>query len=108
MMRMNNPRLLLVEDDDHKLQAVQGLVRDQFRDANITVSRSLSSAVNTLSIRNFDFALIDMSLPTYDFIVDKAGGGAATKLRGYRNITVYRGSYPGNKSLSTNTAQRVY
>ncbi|WP_128842377.1 hypothetical protein [Burkholderia catarinensis] len=77
-----NFTLLVVEDDDHKLTSIFGLIHDIFPDANIVAARSVTSAVRACEKGNIDFAIVDMSLPTFDFSVDKAGGGKPQSLGG--------------------------
>ncbi len=82
MMLTPKFRILVVEDDDHKLKSVFGLIRESFPETEIVVARSLTSAVQTCEKEKIDFAIVDMSLPTYDFSIDKAGGGKPQSLGG--------------------------
>lgn len=82
MMHTLKSTILVVEDDDHKLTSVSGLIRDTIPDASIVVARSVTSAVRVCEKGNIDFAIIDMSLPTFDFSIDKAGGGKPQSLGG--------------------------
>lgn len=74
-MRTSDLSILLVEDDDHKLRAIHGFVTGKFPDATVHIARSLTSAVSIVARQPVDVAIIDMSLPTFDFAVDKSGGG---------------------------------
>lgn len=62
--------LLIVEDDDYKLESLQECV-EQFNDIEVLVCRSFTSAAKAIKRKTFDLILLDMSLPTFD------GGGAS-------------------------------
>lgn len=81
-MRTRNFTILIVEDDDHKLKSIFGLIHDNFPDTKTIIARSLTSGVRACEQGDIDFAIVDMSLPTYDFSVDKAGGGKPQSLGG--------------------------
>jgi CheY-like chemotaxis protein len=68
-------RVLLVEDDEPKLDAVRRFLEENYLDVGLYVAQSLTSAVERLSENAIDLAIIDMSIPTYDFSRDRAGGG---------------------------------
>ena len=82
MNPQNSVRVLVVEDDEPKLAAIEKLVREEMPGADIRSARSLTSAVSALTEMEVDLAVIDMSLPTYDFSTDKAGGGLPQKFGG--------------------------
>lgn len=72
---LNNLRLLIVEDDAPKRKAIELLVAEFLPAALVKSVHSLSTAINAIESESFDVAIVDMSLPTYDFAVDKEGGG---------------------------------
>lgn len=74
-MRTSNLRVLIVEDDEPKLSAVRRFLEHDFPGTEVVCARSLSAAISQLTAGTFDLAIIDMSLPTYDFSFDKEGGG---------------------------------
>lgn len=74
-MSTSDVRVLIVEDDEPKLLAVQRFLQQEFPKFEVTSARSLSAAISQLSATTFDLAIVDMSLPTYDFSFDKEGGG---------------------------------
>ncbi len=67
-------RVLLVEDDEGKLKAIKEFVETTYNEAQVTLARSYSSAMNSLDHGVFSLALLDMSLPTYDLAKDREGG----------------------------------
>lgn len=71
----NNLKLLLVEDDAPKRKAIEQLVADYLLNTEIVSVHSLSTAISAIENNSFDIAIVDMSLPTYDFTTDKEGGG---------------------------------
>lgn len=74
-MPMTNFAILIVEDDEPKLRAINQFISDEFPGVTINIAESLTSAINSLVSSHVDFAIVDMSLPTYDFSQDRAGGG---------------------------------
>lgn len=72
---INNRRLLIVEDDAPKQKAIEQFVSEIAPEIKMTSVRSLSNAIVAIEENTFDIAIIDMSLPTYDFSADKEGGG---------------------------------
>ncbi|WP_322470198.1 hypothetical protein SOM08_05340 [Hydrogenophaga sp. SNF1] len=80
--------ILVVEDDEPKLRSIVGMMREHLQDRfEIAVTESLSGAIEVLSNNYVVFAIIDMSLPTYDFIKDKRGGGTP---QGYGGADILR------------------
>lgn len=76
MMRTtNNLPVLIVEDEEPKLNAIRSFLVEEFPDLKFRVAKSLTSAISELANNAFAFCLIDMSIPSYDFEVDKTGGG---------------------------------
>ena len=82
MKQRDRVRVLVIEDDEPKLAAIEKLIREELPDADVRSARSLTSAVSALTEEDVDLAVIDMSLPTYDFSTDKAGGGLPQKFGG--------------------------
>ena len=67
--------VLVVEDDGPKMQAVEQFFAEEFPTLSVITAQSLTSAIAQLAERHVDFAVVDMSIPTYDFAADRAGGG---------------------------------
>ncbi|MDP3350029.1 MAG: response regulator [Hydrogenophaga sp.] len=80
--------VLVVEDDEPKLRSIVGMLREHLRDHfEIAVTESLSGAIEVLTENEVVFAIVDMSLPTYDFVKDKRGGGTP---QGYGGADILR------------------
>ncbi|RAY88508.1 hypothetical protein DP190_00010 [Enterobacter cloacae] len=58
--------ILIIEDNEYKTQKIIDFISSEFPESIISSSRSYSSGVSLLSSESFDFAIIDMSLPTFD------------------------------------------
>ena len=59
-------RLLLVEDDEPKLNQLLSFLETQFPQFQISVARSLNAACRLIDSIGFALILLDMSLPTFD------------------------------------------
>lgn len=85
---MSKPVILIVEDDEPKLRSIVGMMREHLRaHFEIAVTESLSGAIEVLTNNEVVFAIVDMSLPTYDFVKDKRGGGTP---QGYGGADILR------------------
>lgn len=58
--------LLIVEDDENKLNEIVILLRESFNDFNPVISRSYHSGKKALENEKFGVCIFDMNLPTYD------------------------------------------
>lgn len=76
-MKPSSEKLVLVVEDDEPKQRslVEFLVGTLTADARVEATGSLSSAIRVLSTRPVTLAVVDMSLPTFDFATDRTGGG---------------------------------
>lgn len=73
---MNSRSVLVIEDDEPKQRSVVSFLRDALRtDIEVLTAESLSSAIAILSSQQVVFAVVDMSIPTFDFVKDRRGGG---------------------------------
>lgn len=85
---MSNAVILVVEDDEPKQRSVVGMLMEHLRgDVEVKVAESLSGAIEVLAQGAVLFAIVDMSLPTYDFLKDKRGGGTP---QGYGGADILR------------------
>ncbi|MBU2723094.1 hypothetical protein HAP93_04395 [Acidithiobacillus ferriphilus] len=76
MKLMNKRIILVVEDDEPKLRSIDGFLRETLaQDVEVRHAESLASAVSILSAVEVVLAIVDMSIPTFDFIKDRRGGG---------------------------------
>ncbi len=87
MKPMNNPLVLIIEDDEPKLQAVENFLQETIPSVHLEIANSLSSAIQSLSTLSVTLAVIDMSLPTYDVAKDRLGGGQP---QGFGGIDILR------------------
>lgn len=88
MRPMSKPVILVVEDDEPKQRSIVGMLMEHIHDHfEIAVTESLSGAIEVLTESEVVFAIVDMSLPTYDFDKDKRGGGTP---QGYGGADILR------------------
>jgi DNA-binding NarL/FixJ family response regulator len=59
-------RILIIEDDPNKAEQVIKYINDKSDKYEIIHKKSYQSGLKELLGNNFDFVLLDMSLPTYD------------------------------------------
>lgn len=59
-------KLLIVEDDDPKLEQLQSIIKSEFPEYEISIAKSLNSACKLIDNQEFNLVLLDMSLPTFD------------------------------------------
>ncbi len=71
-----NQTLLVVEDDEPKQRSIIGFLSEIVR-SNVTVvsAESLTGAIAVLSDQDVVFVVVDMSIPTFDVVKDRRGGG---------------------------------
>lgn len=99
-MPFNDRSVLIIEDDEPKLKSVFGLLVELgLESSQILVAGSLSSAVAALSENVIDLAVVDMSLPTYDFATDRRGGGVPQGFGGMDILRFIETESPSTKSL---------
>ena len=73
---MSSRIVLVIEDDEPKQRSIVGFLQDVLpSNFEIKTAESLASAVAVLSSEEVIFAVVDMSIPTFDFIKDRRGGG---------------------------------
>ncbi|MYN18492.1 response regulator [Rugamonas sp. FT107W] len=80
--------LLLVEDDDPKLDQVVYFLENLPSQLQVTVAKSLNSACNLIDREYFDIILLDMSLPTFDGR-KTAGSNGRQKTFGGKEVLMY-------------------
>lgn len=57
---------LLIEDDPIKARKILSFIEDNFSNYNLLHRKSYQSGIKQIFNENFDFILLDMSIPTYD------------------------------------------
>lgn len=92
-------RILLVEDDEPKLRAVKEFLESTFSPASLVLARSYSSAMSELDKAEFDLAVLDMSLPTYDLAKDAEGGGDPQGYGGQDLMRTLEGDFPNVRAV---------
>jgi len=63
---MIDKKILLVEDGEYKKKSVVSYLKNELGCESIDIESSYSSAVKALVNKDYDLAIIDMSLPTFD------------------------------------------
>lgn len=99
MMHTTSITILIIEDDEPKLKSIHSLISENFQTATILIARSLSSAISELSKSAIDLAIVDMSLPTYDFAIDRAGGGDPQGFGGSDILRFMESECPDSRAL---------
>ncbi|HYG05729.1 MAG TPA: hypothetical protein VD865_04870 [Stenotrophomonas sp.] len=80
-------KILIVEDDEFKLQNVANLVSERVSSARIVTARSIVSSLKTIEENaDLNLVILDMSLPTYDVSPSESGG----RPQGFGGLTVVR------------------
>ncbi|KPW45121.1 MULTISPECIES: response regulator [Pseudomonas syringae group] len=72
-------KILIIEDDNPKLDAITQCLTEELQIHDIVCAKSLTSAIQRLESDRFDLCIVDMSIPTYDFDVDQTGGEPRSK-----------------------------
>lgn len=64
---------LLVEDDEYKIDSLRAVLPKNYQ---ISIARSVSSAVRTVVSNSFDVVFLDMALPTFEKRAGSASGSS--------------------------------
>ncbi len=76
-------RILVVEDDPNKARLLAQYVRDRWPHVELTERQSFQSGLRELLVAEYDVALVDMAMPTFD-------AGAQKKPRHYAGRDILR------------------
>lgn len=60
-------RILIVEDERGKENAITNFIKDTFSNAVVKVRHSVTTGIIAIRQLEFDYVLLDMSLPLFDF-----------------------------------------
>lgn len=71
-------KVLIVEDDDHKLNDIINIVKNVRQDMIIETAHSVASGVQNAVDCKYDLILLDMTIPNFDQI-DGSDGGPSYK-----------------------------
>jgi CheY-like chemotaxis protein len=71
-------RILIVEDNQKKLEKLKGFLEVEFKDYQLEERTSYNSAAREIALNfsKYDLILLDMSMQTYDVSADESGGEA--------------------------------
>lgn len=64
-------KILLVEDDQFKQELIEGMLKERYSDAAISLARSVQQAVKLIRNNDYNLIILDIALPSHD---SKAGG----------------------------------
>lgn len=78
--------ILIIEDDDYKVELLEDYLREIYEDINIENAFSVKGAKKVISNFAGDAVLLDMTLPTYDISKESSGG----RPQGFGGIEVLR------------------
>ena len=66
-------RILIIEDDNDKMQRIAKEIRAILKGVQLTEARSYQSGIHNIMTDKFDFLLLDMSLPVFDISSEEDG-----------------------------------
>jgi len=94
-------RLLVVEDDDSKLRALVDFLLETCgrKTIEIVEAKSHSSATRAVEREQFDLAIVDMSLPSFDLAKDTQGGGPPLGFGGRELLRLLEAEAPDTKAI---------
>jgi ActR/RegA family two-component response regulator len=98
-MPSNRVFVLIVEDDEPKLHAIEQFIKEEFPNFGMEIAKSLTSAIDRIMSVEIQFAIVDMSIPTYDFAVDRTGGGRPQGFGGEDILKFIDSEFPTIKSV---------
>ena len=72
-------RILIIEDDQYKLEKIKKFIEEQYPRFDITVKTSFHSGFEEVveNSESYSLILLDMSMQNYDISSDEAGGDPA-------------------------------
>lgn len=71
---MTQKKIILVEDDQKKIEDLKAFLANTFEGVSLSIRESYQSGLRDLVKKEFDFLLLDMSIPTWDRMPNKASG----------------------------------
>lgn len=71
-------KILLVEDDEHKMNDIILYLKTTMKNVNIDTAYSIASGVETAINNLYDLVLLDMTIPNFD-ITETSDGGKSYK-----------------------------
>lgn len=72
-------KILIVEDDQYKLQKLEAFLNDQYPNIHYEIRTSFHSGFEEIveNFKHYDLLLLDMSMQTYDISNEESGGDPA-------------------------------
>lgn len=69
-------RILIIEDEQKKLDNLKDFLKEEFQNIQINDKRSYNSALREIleNYKTYDLILLDMSMTTYDVSIEESGG----------------------------------
>lgn len=69
-------KILIIEDEQKKLDNLKDFLKDEFQNVEIKEKRSYNSALREIleNYQTYDLILLDMSMTTYDVSIEESGG----------------------------------
>lgn len=61
-------KVLIVEDDVHKLDSLTVFIGTHLSNSEITLAKSLQEAINIINQKSFDLVLVDMAIPSHPIV----------------------------------------
>lgn len=77
-------KMLIVEDDEDKLKILEDFIRAEYPEYLIETARSYNSGLRAIinGSKQYDFLLLDMSMPNYDVTPSEPSGGSPESFAG--------------------------
>jgi DNA-binding LytR/AlgR family response regulator len=66
--------ILIVEDDQNKLQHLNNFIKENYPDAKVIGEKSYHSGLKEVVSNSYDIVVMDMSMPTYDVKFGESSG----------------------------------
>jgi CheY-like chemotaxis protein len=74
MIKVSKLQVLIIEDDENKLENISSLIKGINPTTVISIAKSVKTAINLLDSQKYDLIFADMSLPTYEIRPHETGG----------------------------------
>lgn len=71
---MNHKKIILIEDDQKKIEDIKEYLHSSFGNFDLTIRESYQSGLRELLNNKYNFLLLDMSIPTWDKAPNKSSG----------------------------------
>lgn len=67
-------KILIVEDDQNKIKAIENYLKELIMDSKITLKKSYQSGLKEILSNQYDLIILDMTMPTFDRSPTESGG----------------------------------